>query len=282
MSYTDEELEGLSEEEREALESEEQDEEETAILREIADGQDDEEAVEGKGEVEAGDKETAEVVAEEPEEAVTEQNDFQPQYQVAPVEGYDAKMAEFAEVKKALRTQLNDGSISLDEYDERKDAILDQERDLREHQFKSQIASEQNQQAALQRWQWEQERFFADEKNALYKDRYLLVAFDAAVKDLAADENNANKSAQFFLQEADRIVRERFNAKDAKEQSPRPSRKPDLTLIPKTLGQLPSAELPETGGDEFAHLDKLDGIALERALSKLSSEQQVRYLEAAG
>uniref|UniRef100_UPI001C1F6A1D hypothetical protein n=1 Tax=Zoogloea sp. LCSB751 TaxID=1965277 RepID=UPI001C1F6A1D len=82
------------------------------------------------------------------------------------------------------------------------------------------------------------------------------------------------KPASFFLEEADRQVRKRFNM-PAGEQTPAAKeaakpRQPDLSKVPKTLAQLPAAEMAETGDVEFAYLDKLEGIALEQALRKLT------------
>jgi hypothetical protein len=36
--------------------------------------------------------------------------------------------------------------------------------------------------------------------------------------------------------------------------------------------------MPDPGVDEFAYLDKLSGLAAERALAKLSQDQLDRYL----
>jgi len=50
---------------------------------------------------------------------------------------------------------------------------------------------------------------------------------------------------------------------------------------PPTLAGLPSATLPETGDpDEFSRLDRLSGMDLEEALSRLSEAEADRYLMA--
>jgi hypothetical protein len=281
---TDEEREGLSDEELEALEEDTGDD-----MADIGDHDDDdgdgrEASAAGEDDAASGDAD-ADDEGEEGEDE-PQQREFMPVYDAKPVEGYDAKMAEYASQKKGLREQLNNGDITLDEYEEKKDAIVAEEQALRESNLKAQISSEQRNQTAMQRWEWEQEKFFGEEGNGIYKDRYVLQAFDLAVRDLANDEKNAQRSPAWFLQEADRIVRERFNIVAKKEdapiqpkgEKPKRGREPDLSKIPKTLANLPNAELAETGGDEFAYLEKLDGIELERALRKLTPEQEARYL----
>ena len=109
----------------------------------------------------------------------------------------------------------------------------------------------------------------------------MVAALDSQVKILANDAANNRRPASWFLEEADRLVRSRFNV--AGEQKPKTpgNRQPDLSVVPKTLSNLPAADLSETDSGEFAYLEKLDGIALEAALRKLTPEQEQRYLGAA-
>jgi hypothetical protein len=271
VEYTAEELATLSDEER-------------AALVEDAPDIDALKAIAGEDEVIAAADETV-VAADEivaVAEEVADESEFTTQYVVAPVEGYDDKMAAFKEQKTDLRKQLNDGDLSLDEYDAKKDDITAQEQELREQKLKADIAAEQNEQTAQARWKWEQERFFNDDKNAIYKDDIIMAAYDKAVRTLGGDEANANRSGQWFLNEADRIVREKFNlGKPAEVVTPdeKPdSRRPDLSVVPKTLANLPAAEIAKTGEiGEFDHLDKLGGLDLERAVGSLSDAARERY-----
>ena len=52
---------------------------------------------------------------------------------------------------------------------------------------------------------------------------------------------------------------------------------PDRSTFPPTLAAVPAAA-DATITSEFAHLDGLQGASLERALARLSPEQQERYL----
>lgn len=293
----DAELGGLTADERAALEESAEDVE---ALKAIAgeeddepddiddgDGDDDEEEDKG-GASDAGKAADAQPASAEPtpEEAEDESGAFLPTYKVDPVENFDQRMTEFSEQKKTLREQLNNGDLSVDEYEEKKDAIIVQEQQLREQNLKFQIAMEQNQQNARARWEWEQEMFFETKSNAIYKgSKLLMAALDTAVKDLANKPKNASRTGSWFLKEADRQVRDTFNlTKAAAPDKPVPNgkdRKPDLTGVPKTLSGLPNAEMADTGSDEFSHLENLDGLELERALAKMSSEDAARYLGAA-
>jgi hypothetical protein len=236
-------------------------------------------------------KPAASVAADDTTTAAADSDDdvgapeFRSVYTVEPVQDFDGKMAAFKAQKDALRAQFTDGEIDIDKFDESKDAIVAQEQALREQQLKYTIAVEQNEQNNIARWNWEQDRFFESEANAIYKNKLVMASLDTAVKDLANQPENANRPAAWFLKEADRQVREAMGLTAApaadKKKDPPPSRKPDLTKIPPNLGGLPAAEVAETGTGEFAHLENLDGIKLEQALAKLTPDEQARYLEAA-
>lgn len=278
MSYTEEELSLLSAEERAAISD---DEPNVDALKATA-VEDDQE------DIGAGSGDAAAIVAEAEPDPKTEtieaedRPDFMTQYRVTPVDGYDDKMAAFKGQKVDLRKQLNDGELSLDEYDAKKDEIGAQEQELREQKLKADIASEQNAQNAEDRWKWDQERFFGEEKNAIYKDDIIMSAYDKAVRNLGNDEANGNRSGQWFLNEADRIVREKFNIGAPVVNKDTPPRKPDLSVVPKTLANLPAAEIAETGQvGEFDHLDKLVGVDLEIAVSRLSDGERDRYRRSA-
>lgn len=271
--YTAEELATLSDEERAALVD---DEPNVEALKAIVG--EEEEVTE---EVIAADE--AKVAKVDPAE---EEAEFVTQYVVQAVEGYDDKMEAFKNQKVELRKQLNEGDLSLDDYDAKKDEIVAQEQELREQKLKADIATEQNEQNATARWSWEQERFFADKNNAIYKDKLVMAAFDTAVRDLGNDEANANRNGAWFLNKANEMVRERFNMGKAaevvtpKEETPPKdtSRKPDLSVVPKTLSHLPAADVAKTGEvGEFDHIDRLTGLELERAVSRLSEAERERY-----
>lgn len=292
--FTEEELEGLSEAEREAILSAE--EEATAQVGDttpdpdLEDDDDDEQAAAGADDAPPAvdDEAAAATAAETPpadDSTATDEEpaEFTPRHVVEPPADAAEKFAEFARQKEELRTKLNDGDIGIDEFTAELDAIGKEERALEREVWEAESAQKRNEHEAKQRWEWEQEQFFKAEQNAVYKDKYILGALNQAVIDLANDSKNEGKPGPWYLAEADKIIRERFNLTPAKPNDP-PKDKPTpparaRVQVPPTLASMPAAELSETGGaDEFAHLDKLTGFDLEAALAKMTPEQQDRYL----
>lgn len=273
--YTEEELAGLSDAEREAILS--ADDNATAA----ASADPDPDAGDDDDELDTAAIPAAPVVAAPAEDAtIDEPGEFTPRYVAEPVADAAAQFAALDEKKGALRSQLSEGDIGLDEFTAQYDLISKEERALERSTLKAEIASEQGQQTAEQRWAWEQEQFFADKANVAYKDKYLMAGLNEAVKDLANDPANSTKTGPWFLAKANEMIRERFGAPVKPETPNGPGAKPRVQP-PPTLASMPSAELPETGaGDEFAHLDKLGGFQLEAALARLTDDQQNRYLGA--
>ena len=52
-------------------------------------------------------------------------------------------------------------------------------------------------------------------------------------------------------------------------------------VVPPNLGKLPAATANDTDDGKFAHLDRLEGVAFEDALAKLSDAQRDEYLRSA-
>lgn len=309
MGIKDEELEGLSDEERAALA---EDDEDADILKSIAgddandaDEEDDSDADDPAADADDVDAAAADAAAVAAAAAAADGADadaadnkegaadapvvvadeFRPEFKAERPEGITEKLAELDTQTKELLAKFKEGQIELPEFMAQKDAIDAEKTKLALADAQAQWAENQNADMQAQRWKWEQERFFGQEKAAIYKDPIVLAALNASVQQISADPANAKKPMGFFLEEADRQIRKRFNMGGepppaAKDNKPA-NRQPDLSNVPKTLAQLPAAEMAETGSDEFAYLEKLDGIALEQALRKLTPEQEARYLGAA-
>jgi len=315
-------MEGLSDEERAALED---DDDESEILKNIAgdagddgdededdgddntasggsdddDGADDddnagEDDAAAVAAAAAGDSESGEGVASGKPDVAEEQPvpaaaEFQPEFRAQLPEGLADKIASLDTRTTDLLQKFKDGELELPEFLAQKSEIDSERLQLTLAQKQAEWAQSQNEDARAQRWKWEQERFFGQERAGIYKDPIMLAALEASMKQLAADKANASRAPSFFLEEADRQIRQRFNiagstkaddkAADKVSETKR-RREPDTSKLPKTLANLPAADIAETGADEFAYLDKLDGIALEQALRKMTPEQEARYLGA--
>jgi hypothetical protein len=68
-------------------------------------------------------------------------------------------------------------------------------------------------------------------------------------------------------------------AAPAPTPAPTPRPAPNLNTIPPTTRGAPPAADSSIAQGEFAHLDSLSGIELEKAVAKLTPEQQERYLD---
>jgi hypothetical protein len=213
---------------------------------------------------------------------------FTPNLRVDTVEDYEKKMADINAKRDDLVKQLEDGDIEMKDYVVADRKLSEEQTDLRINQRDAENAIKQNEHIALQRWNATQEAFFADEKTAEYYDsKKRAELLDTTVKNLARLPENVNKSGMWFLKEADKRVRAHFDG-DKKPEVKAPavnkdSRKPDLSAVPKSLATLPNADISETGSDEFAYMDGLEGAELERELAKLAKDpaKEARYLQGA-
>lgn len=205
---------------------------------------------------------------------------------------FGAKLEHIKEQKKELATQLMEGDIDIAEFTVKNAELDDQKDELSELRVKAEVAKEINAAQATNReqaWQNAQNEFFADSNNKIYSKEaengnIMFAALAQAIGQLSEDENGRNYSNERLLAEADKMVRKAFNIGAAPVVPPTTQPKPQTNKvadIPKTLGGLPAAEASETGtGGEFDYLDKLDGLDLERAIARLTPEQEERYLRA--
>ena len=239
------------------------------------------------------------------EEKVVAKDDspFAPEFKANKVANYDALIndadGKYQSISDALAKRYADGEIDFAQF-QAEDRALTTEynryiRALDAAKLKADIAEEYTQQAQAQRWEIEQNMFFAD--NAEFRtDPILRGALGAQLEVLYADEANTGKSGIWYLREAGRLVNERFapvKADNVVDIKPKPT---DATKLeeaklaqakkaakkppaPTTLADVPMAMANDDGG-EFSHLDKLDGEALEKAINKLPPDAYERWLAA--
>lgn len=287
--FTEEELAGLSEEERQAILEGEEEEGNNVDNDKFDDPGDEQTPVDTPGEAEGaghpaatdatpeGDKEDEkgeEAVSPAPRPAVTQpsQPPFVPTYQVD-ADQWDGIQTKLAE----LDQQLEEGDIDIVEYTRQRDPLIRQQTHI-------ELAQQFNAQQAEQLWKHEQSMFFS--QNREYRtDPVLNGALRSVFKQLDTEEN-AGKSGYELLLEAKQMVEARIGGATAKPQEetkpdspPRPRTSARAgTQLPKTLADTIPADENQTNQDEFAHLDKLEGLDYERALAKLTPDQERRYL----
>lgn len=285
VNMTDAERDGLSEEELAALEDDEQ--ETTAQADGDAAGDDPADDDEGDDEVqeseEAGDAEAESPAEAEPVTAKKAEKPAEPEareprertaqrYDAPPVQNFDEQLSE-------INRKFEDGEITMAQ----KDAAL---LALASAKTRADLSAEFNDQSERRVYQDAVEDFFDD--HPAYRTSVVRhAALDAAVRALAADEANADKTYRWFLREAHKKVAEEFGgqaAAPAPEPKTDPKREaiarraPDLKAVPKTLGSVPAADTEDAqGGGEFSHLDNKNGMELEEAIARLTPEQQKRW-----
>lgn len=285
MDLTPEELENLSDEEREAILGEKDEDDE--IVASIA-ADDDNTPDDDDDNTPPADEPAPTPTNQDPapEPAPAPAAEFTPELRADMPENATERLAEIKTAADELLKKFEDGEIDAKAFMAQKEVLDQQSFDIKMAVQQAEFAQRQNAEARTQRWEYEQERFFGQEANGMYKDPVMFAALNAQVKALGQDAANANRAPHWYLEEADRLVRERFAVGDKTPAGEKPAggkkpTPPDLSMVPKTLANIPAAELPDTGNAEFAHLDKLDGMDLEMALAKLSPEQADRYLKMA-
>ena len=120
---------------------------------------------------------------------------------------------------------------------------------------------------------------------------------DGFVRSLAARNEHAHQSMDWFLEEAHKRVLALHGMSAAKTSDAESSaeakpalkamdrkpldRKPPLDIAPKTLAMVPGGEGPGDVDGEFADVLALEGLAYEQAIARMSPTERERFLRAA-
>lgn len=261
-----------AEQEAKAEEGQEQSDEEEESKSEDNEGADAEPAQSDESEEAAAPEAAAEADADD-------DDDDMPAFRFVPDEQYKAARDE-------LIKQFEDpeGTMTLAEMTDKQD------------QLRSDAESRQHNE-----WLWDRtcRQFFRD--NPTFKKEaspILHGMLDQAVRSVASDPANADKSGKWMLKTAHQKVLEELKsvtgsdtikpkgaAKPAAKADAKPRPKaPDASKLPKTLGNLPDAEPGDAGeaDDWMAELDRLadkDPLGYEQALARLPKHKEKAYLE---
>jgi hypothetical protein len=214
---------------------------------------------------------------------------FVPEYKVPAIdkldEQYQAIESNYNAKNDELAAQYEEGELTFSEFNklsrELNSQYYSEKSKLDESKLKSSIAQEQATQAAEQKWAWQQEVFFKSNKN-FKDDEVLFGALGSALQVLYKNPDNANKDGLQLLNEAAEEVKKRFAPVKQQETSTTPPK--DLTKkrrkddLPVTLSNLPAADFNDNSTGEFDYLDKLSGLAYEKALAKLPEDARERFL----
>lgn len=183
----------------------------------------------------------------------------------------------------SLAKQFEDGELTLQEYQDRRDAIRDA---VNTAKIKAEIGSEHEYQVDEALWMRDVADFL-DRHKAYDQDPLLKGFLDQRVKELAAVQENQNWTNRKILEEAHKEIAKRFNVGSAPAAPSDPkrdlarARQPDFSGVPPAVGFVPSAGNGDASAGEFDAIERAfsegrqaDG---ERLLARLTPEQQDRY-----
>lgn len=236
--------------------------------------------VEGKLEDEATAAEAEQPAAPTP--AAEPEARTKPRYESALPEDYQAQVDAIKTESDALAKSFRAGEIDFDEYTVQAQALTERRDGLLAARVKAEIAGEMKAQSAEQEWRDTVQSFMrrvAKEENLNYsQDAAKQKTLDIYVKELAADESNADKPMDWFLEEAHAMVKARYGLNNKRmDEKPVKPRKPPLDSLPQTLANVPGGDGPGDLAGEFTDLDGLEGIDLEQAIARMTPAQREKY-----
>jgi hypothetical protein len=212
-----------------------------------------------------------------------------PVYEAKMPEDFKEQIDELAKKETELRDKFKAGDIELEEYDSERESILQQREALNSTRIKAEISAEMSQQSAVQVWQSQiaamMDRAAKPEAGGIdYRtDTAKQQDLDTFVKLLAEKPENEAKDGPWFLNEAHKRVMALHGITVKPPVTPdlpgknQVSRTPPIDAAPKTLAQVPGGDGPGDVEGEFAHLDALEGEALESAIAKMSPAQREKF-----
>ena len=315
----------LSEEERKAIEEPiddaaaadpdgeaDEDEDEADEADDGADGAQGADADDGDPEGDEGDPGEDEPAAAAAPASPAETPSALPTYSFKLPDDFDDRVTALEGKFDALETEYSGGEMSPETYRKELRALTREQSELDGMKQRAEIAEDMNRQTAEHQAKIEQASWEASvlelcafalkpENGGLdyEKDENLAKQLIAQTKALQESPGKADKSKQWLLQEAHRVVMF-LNGKTAPGAAPAPApaapekeakakkaevaaaRKPDLAKAAKSLSDVAGVDHPgDVSGNEFAHLDGLEGDAFASAYSKLTPAQRDAYRMAA-
>lgn len=220
----------------------------------------------------------------------------EPIYKAQSDVNFDAQLKELAQSRRDARRKYEEGELTEDDYDAELDRI-EQERDkVNSARIRVEVSADMTTQQLTREYQKTVGSFFDYVKKAGFDykaeaNKGAMQYLDKTIKALAqtAEGEEGPELWREILSNAHLLTAAKFKIAAGKPE-PKPdagkgnkaaevarSRTPDLSNVPPTVGRGPSAGTPSVNSDEFSHLDGLSGIALERAVARLTPEQQERW-----
>ena len=275
---------GLTDQERAALNDEDGGDATTTDAEEGAGGDDGEGTKSPEDQAATGGDDADPAATKAADDGAAAATEAQPQpapILIAPFpENVDAKLAEITSQKSTLLDQFDSGDLTAREYQTQLDVLAKQERQIERQQDRAEIAASMEQQRQQSEWTKTCDAFV--DSHSVYKDMpWLYMQLDAKVKQLAVAPENQNWSGQKILDEAHKFLKGHYKLPDDGAKSERvvkPARE-----LPPNLAKVPAADVEDTNGGRFSVLDRLantDPIAYEETLNKMSASERDAYLAA--
>jgi len=222
----------------------------------------------------------------------------EPIYQAQGGENLDQQLKDLAQARRDARRKYEEGELSEDQYDAELDRI-EQERDkVNSARIRAEVSADMTTQQLQREYRKTLDGFFSDIKKSGFDykadaNKGALQHLDKTIKALSqtAEGEEGPELWREILGNAHMVTAAKFKipaqkaggddtGKDGKPNKAAEvarNRTPDLSKVPPTVGRGPSAGTPSVNSDEFSHLDGLSGIALERAVARLTPDQQERW-----
>lgn len=191
-------------------------------------------------------------------------------------EDYDQRVAANEKALADLDKAYDDGDISHSEWRQQMRKLDRESLDLMMLKERAQLAHESSQQALMNHWQGLIQPFLAKHPE-LGEDEVSMSGFDSYLKQVTAPVMQAGGApGQAEIDKAYDLWCKRFNFTPAGEQQAAPAGKKPITA-PPTLGGLPVSNGNSVEDGRWAALDRLEGVAFEEALAKLSPSELDEY-----
>jgi hypothetical protein len=276
MPYTDAELADLTDEEREAIMEGEGDED--------AEGTEDQGGAQEDGGEGAGDDadDAAAGGSDVESEAASDPAPAQAPILVADApERADERLKEISAAKSDLRKKYDEGELTFDEYEGQVEALDEERLEIKLALKEAETAAKIEHQRQVNEREAQINGFLSEHNIRRDFSDLRFAALDTAVKVVANNPENAELSVTEILQKAmDLCVEQGVIAPRQQQAKPeKPARK--SIQAPPTLAKVPAADMTGTDdGNRFAYIDRLDPVARENAVARLSPADLEAYLSA--
>lgn len=193
-----------------------------------------------------------------------------------------AQRTEIDEKEDALDKQFDEGDITFSEHKKALREINQQRNALDRAELKAELAAEAYQTQIDNSWQASQTAFFASHPELNTANEVQMTALDHLVRQ--ETKATLDKGGSIGVPELERAYtkyKQAFNIEAAAPNQAKATGTKKENAVPPNLGKLPAATANDTDDGKFAHLDRLEGVAFEDALAKLSDAQRDEYLRSA-